>query len=233
MTKVATVLALFQIGCFLDKSRRTLPHLLDEEVTSPSQDMTESESQRNRFWNLMLDEIRDVEEIFSALPEYDMSPMHIIFRNLKEIHGSKYYSLACLTNAAEYLDETNWMGVYSKTLLKRARDTSVQGHELDKIFTYNEKGLKAVYGSFSQVWSQFVVLVAVLEWKRHPRGIRDAIQDVYRSLLGSRVASPADLINFKEILTSLAPSEETTEDIDILHARITALRWRLNGVHAL
>ena len=139
--------------------RKVAPYAAAEERIKP-------ESARERFTALLIQVEADAQEVFLSSDKYPATETDKAFKLFSLSSTFSYYALACLANAARYLDETNWMGVFSDALIKKALEIMQEGHVLDEVFSKRES-------SADEDWDDFVRLVAALEWNPHPRALRD------------------------------------------------------------
>lgn len=95
---------------------------------------------------------------------------------------SNHYSLACISNAADY---NGWMTNFAEYLVERAIQTVQAPPGLETVYIENEELSSALFGTPDDGFYTFHRIVAVLEWRSHPSWIRDLLQDLYIKLLES------------------------------------------------
>lgn len=95
---------------------------------------------------------------------------------------SHHYSLACISNAADY---NGWMTNFAEYLVERAIQTVQAPPGLETVYIESEDFSSALFGGPDDGFYMFHRIVAVLEWHSHPSWIRDLLQDLYIKLLES------------------------------------------------
>jgi len=97
-----------------------------------------------------------------------------------------HYSLACLINAADYNDKSDWMIPLATHFVERAMETASSPEDLDLLYRNNEENARGVFGSEETAWKMFCRLVALLEWKAYPIEFRQDMLEMYVHLVESK-----------------------------------------------
>ena len=185
--------------------------------------ISESDRQRSSFLSSVDNLEVDTSGVFQGIPEDVSLKTRMAFGLLRESVISRYYALACLENSADYF---GWMTDFANHLVERSIDTALAPHPLDAVLIGAQASVGETLGS-----NVFPLLVAVLEWRVHPGGLRNRVQNIFIVLIelnDARSRSAAPL--FRRVLAHLSPSLETVYPYEICWSLLNEI-WI--SVHSL
>ena len=134
---------------------------------------------------LVTEKSRIAERLITADPHVN-SQVNAVLSLLESTDFPHFYSLACLSKAAESLNRSDWEHSMAMHLVDHARRTADSHTSLDAAYSEYEEYVQFLFGSREAGWDSFCKLVAVLEWGVHSVENRDELTDIYVRLLRTR-----------------------------------------------
>jgi len=179
-------------GCVLSRHLRVAP-------------IREPDNQHARYLELVDRVKRRITSQFSSLSEQVSGEVTSTLEVLENSSNEYFYAVACLVNAARYLDEINWMPTLAQRFVYRSSEAVITLQYLDLV--HRDPHVGSIMGSRDEQWNTFVNLVAVLEWNGYPGDLRRKLQSLYARLLNIRETFSCIMAagRYAEILRHLIP----------------------------